>query len=284
MWTEGKNMCCAFGLVVVVLNAASCASVESMHRSHFVDASKVIRVALVQFDAVPELPERNLGEMERLTREAAAKGARLVMFHEGTLTDYTPRLAELAEEVPDGPACRRMARLARELDCYVSFGLSERDGDRYYISQVFLGPRGLVTCYRKSWLWREPGDEGYRNEWARYDTGSGPELFEIDGITATCMICADGEAPRCVERVTALKPQIVFYPNNRAQLPEFLKFGARAAQIGAPMLVTNRVGKSWTHDCAGGCVVYGPDGSILAKANRTGREEILYHDLHIPAR
>jgi predicted amidohydrolase len=241
-------------------------------------------VALVQFDAVPEQAGRNLEKMERLTREAVGGGARLVMFHEGTLTDYTPRLEELAEEVPEGPACRRMGRFARELDCYVSFGLSERAGDRYYISQVFVGPEGLIHCYRKTWIWREHSDDGYRNEWARYDPGTGPTRFKIDGVAATCMICADGEAPRCIERVRALRPELVFYPNNRAKLPVVEVFGQRAARIGAPMLVTNRVGKSWTQDCTGGCVVYGPDGAVLARANRDGREEILYYDLSVPGR
>jgi len=67
-------------------------------------AVRTWRVALVQFDAVPEQPERNLTEMERLARLAVSQGARLVMFHEGALTDYTPRLNELGEQVPDGPA------------------------------------------------------------------------------------------------------------------------------------------------------------------------------------
>ena len=55
--------------------------------------------------------------------------------------------------------------------------------------------------------------------------------------------------------------------------------GERARRIGAPMLVTNRVGKSWCHDCQGGCVVYSAEGEPLACANREGNEEILIHDL-----
>jgi len=50
------------------------------------------------------------------------------------------------------------------------------------------------------------------------------------------------------------------------------------------MLVTNRTGQSWIYDCQGGCVVYGADGEVLAKANREGREEILYHDLIVGSR
>jgi predicted amidohydrolase len=172
-----------------------------------------------------------------------------------------------------------MVAAARAHGCSISFGLSEKARGRYHISQVFVGAGGMVHRYRKSWLWREPDDGGYRNEWARYDPGEGPELFELDGVRATCFICADGEAERCIARARALRPQVVFYPNNRSALPDFEVFGRRARTIGAPMLVTNRVGSSWGHECSGGCVVYSARGEVLARANRSGQEEILVHDL-----
>ncbi len=245
---------------------------------------KQLSVALIQFDAVPENPNRNLQELERLARSAAGQGARLIMFHEGCIADYTPNLEQLSEPVPNGNACKKIAALAEELDSFISFGLSECEDGRFYITQVFVGPDDFFYRYRKSWLWREPTDTGYRNEWARYDTGDGPILFEIDGIKATCFICADGEAPRCIQRAKELRPELVFYPNNRGGLPDFPVFGERAAEIGAPMLVTNRVGKSWVYDCKGGCVVYDSNGEVLAKANRDGTEEILLYKLTIPVR
>ncbi len=221
----------------------------------------------------------NLTEMERLVEGAAREGARWVVFHEGTVADYTPRVDELAEEVPAGISTQRMLRVAGNFDVNISFGLSETDRGMYYITQVFVGPEGLLHRYRKTWLWRSEKDEGYRNEWARYDPGEGPQPFSIDGIRATCFICADGEAPRCIQRAALLRPRVVFYPNNRSSLPDLPVFGERAKGIGAPMLVTNRVGKSWTHECNGGCVAYSADGSVIAKANRDGREETLVFDL-----
>lgn len=220
--------------------------------------------------------------MAALVRRAVRDKTRWVMFHEGTVCDYTPRVAELAEPVPSGPSTRSMMDLAQAFDCFISFGLSETDGERYFISQVFVGPAGLVHCYRKTWLWRDREDKGFRNEWARYDPGTGPEVFEWDGFRATCFICADGEAPRCIERAGALKPEVVFYPNNRGSLPDFKVLGERAIAIGAPMLVTNRTGQSWIHDCMGGCVLYSAGGEVLAKSNREGRMEILIHDLEVP--
>ena len=238
--------------------------------------AKTLRVALVQFDAKPEQVDGNLREMRRLCRRAAADGAELVMFHEGTICDYTRRVAELAEPAPDGPSCRSMARLAKSLGIYISFGLSEVDRDRYYITQVFLAPHGYLYRYRKTWLWAEHSDKGYRHEHARYDPGDGPELFEIAGIRATCYICADSSAPRCIKRAAALKPELVFFPNNRLGARGIDEVGPQARQIGAAVLVTNRVGMSWVYDCAGGCMAVGPDGRLIAAANAEGREEILH--------
>jgi len=244
-------------------------------------AGRTIPVALVQFDARPEDVSGNLGRLRELTARAVDQEARWIVFHEGTLCDYTPRLAELAESVPSGPATQAMLELAAQWQCFVSFGLSEVEDGRYYITQAFVGPAGFVYRYRKTWLWRDEGDEGYRNEWARYDPGTGPELFDIDGVRATCYICADGGAPRCIERAAHLHPDVVFYPNNRVGLPELPEFGEHARQIGAPMLVTNRIGLSWEHQCQGGCVAYAADGRVLAAANRDGFEEILRVDLKL---
>jgi len=240
-----------------------------------------IPVALVQFDSVPEKKEKNINRVTILSKRAVSLGARWIMFHENTLCDYTSNVAELAEPIPSGRSTQRIVELSKKLNCYISVGLLEKSNGKYYISQVFTGPKGYIYHYRKTWLWREAENHGFRNEWAEYDPGTGPELFDINDIKATCFICADGEAPRCIERAAELKPQVVFYPNNRAVLPDFDIFGKRAKTINAPMLVTNRVGISWIYNCSGGCVVYSASGEVLAKANRNGKEEILIHNLNL---
>ncbi len=243
--------------------------------------AKSIRVALVQFDAKPGEVQENLDAMERLARQAIDNRARWVMFHELATTDYMDDMTKFAESIPSGPSCKRMESLAKELGCYLSFGMPEKNGDRLHITQVFFGPQGFLYSYRKTWLCKDPEDGGYRNEWARYNPGTGPELFQIDGIRATCFICADATAPRCIEQARALKPDLVFFPVNRGAR-NFQEYPDLIAQIGAPTLVVNRVGKSYARDCAGGSAVYGADGQVVAQANRVHQEEILYHDLSIP--
>ncbi len=200
--------------------------------------------------------ERNADQIEVFCRKAAASNAHWVMFHEATVCDCTAKVEELAEAVPEGRVTRRMAGLAEELGCHISFGLCEKQNGRLYISQVFVGPNSFFYHYRTTWLWYSSEDIGYRNEWARYDPGTDPELFEIDGVRATCFICADGMSPRCLARAAGLSPEVVFYPNNRKKLPRIEVFGERAKAIQATMLVTNRVGKSWMHETQGGCGVF----------------------------
>ena len=239
-----------------------------------------LRVAAVQFDARPEDKEHNLEAMERLARAAVADGARVVLFHESSLIDYTRRLPELAEQVPSGPSSVRMQALASELDAVLAFGLSEVAGSRLFITQVFLGPEGPIARYRKTWLFHQKG-AGLRDEWVRYDPGDGPALFEIDGIRATTLICSDADSDRCVTRARNLRPQIVFFPNNRSNLPEPPSFAHLARRLRAPLIVANRSGRSWEYDCIGGSTILDADGRALAQANRSGREEIVLADVPI---
>jgi predicted amidohydrolase len=237
-----------------------------------------VRVALVQFDAVPGQRERNLDQMQRLVEQAVSGGAHLVMFHELATSDYVDDIEPLAEPIPEGPSCQRMAILAGRLGCHIAFGMPEKAGPRRHIAYVFLGPEGLVARYRKTWLYKTDADEGFRNEWARYDPGTGPEAFEILGLRATCLICADAGSPRAVERVRRLEPEVIFFPVNRgAKL--FTSYPRIVARMGATTLVANRVGQSHTRDCVGGTAVYDATGRIVVEANRAGEEEILYYDL-----
>lgn len=105
----------------------------------------------------------------------------------------------------------------------------------------------------------------------------------IDGIAATCFICRDGSAPRCIERAKTLNPQLVFYPSNyKGGNPSGV--GKIAKRIGAPMLITNRIGASWHGEnraCLGNTAAFDAQGNVLAKANIEGREEILIVDVHL---
>lgn len=240
-----------------------------------------VAVALVQCDFAPGQVDHNLDVIEQRAEQSAKSGARWILFPELTVCDYMDKPASVAEPVPQGRSTARMANVAARLNAIIGFGLVERDGERIYDAYVLAGPRGYLYHYRKTWLWYVSKDESYRDEWARFDPGTGPKLFPLDGVRATCFICADSNSKRCVERAAALKPQVVLFPINRTKVSSFEEYGNIARTIGAPMLVPNRVGRSILKDTLGGSVVYSPEGKILARANMDGREEILRYDLEL---
>lgn len=242
-----------------------------------------VSVALIQANFAAGDVGGNLDKMERLTEKAARGGAKWIQFPELCVCDYVDDPAACAEAVPGGRSTARMTRLAEHLGAIVIFGLAEKDLGRIYDSAVFAGPGEYLYHYRKTWLWHEPSDRDYRDEWARYDPGTGPEAFRVGGVRATCFICADSNSKRCVDRAAKLKPQVVFFPINRHNVSSFEDYARIARTIGAPMLVSNRVGQSVSKQTLGGSVVFSAQGEIVARANMRGREEILHYDLEIAA-
>jgi predicted amidohydrolase len=102
----------------------------------------------------------NLGKMERTLIEETKVGKRadLYLFPElsiiggyfpGGIQANADNYRKLAEVVPDGPSCRRVARLAQQYCTHLCAGLVERDGSRYFISHVLYGPDGFVIHQRK---------------------------------------------------------------------------------------------------------------------------------------
>ena len=66
-----------------------------------------IRVASVQMESVAGDKAANFEKVERFTAEAAARGARIVLFPECNLTGYWPRSSSRAR---DGSGSRRAVR------------------------------------------------------------------------------------------------------------------------------------------------------------------------------
>lgn len=242
-----------------------------------------MKVALVQMEVTQEDPDKNLQKILDLSRKAKELGANIALFPEACLVDCVSDVDTFAQEVPGGEACQVVWQSAEKLGIYISFGLIEREGIHRYITQVFLGPKGFIYKYRKTWLYattdRIKSIRRHRNDPDYYDPGLGPEIFEIEGFKASCIICADAMANRCLKVVKELKPQIVFYPNNREMWRHHEYWAEIAKAIKAPLLITNRVGISWGERCEGGSSVYSKEGKRLAQANQEGKEELLVFDL-----
>lgn len=128
-----------------------------------------VRVAVVQAGSILHDTEQTLAKAERLAAEAAAQGARLIVFPEAFVGGYpkgadfgarvgsrTPegrkqfrRYFEGAVDVP-GPATARLGEAARAASAWLATGVIERDGGTLYCTVLYFAPDGsLAAKHRK---------------------------------------------------------------------------------------------------------------------------------------
>ena len=97
----------------------------------------------------------NRKELVRLTEEAAAHGAKIIVHTEMATSGYSyfsrEEIARVAETVP-GPSTTAIGEVAKRHKVYVAFGLPEfdRQTNLYYNAVALVGPDGeVVGTYRK---------------------------------------------------------------------------------------------------------------------------------------
>lgn len=168
--------------------------------------SKLI-VATTQFACSWDLPA-NLDRAERLVREAASRGARLILLQELFATPYfcieqDHKHLALAEEYASSPLLKRFAALARELGVVLPLSWFERAGNAYFNSLAVADADGrLLDVYRKTHIpnaigyqekeYFSPGDTGFRV----WDTAVGASAWVSAGISGFPRPRAAGAAGR----------------------------------------------------------------------------------------
>jgi predicted amidohydrolase len=108
-------------------------------------------VAAIQFEPTLFSKTANLEALLRLTEEAAAGGAKLIVTPEMATTAYCwatrEEIASDVEPVP-GPTTEHFAAIAARHNCWIVVGLPEVDPetDVFYNSAVLIGPEGHWGC------------------------------------------------------------------------------------------------------------------------------------------
>ena len=129
----------------------------------------IVRAAVVQAGAVPFDTQACVAKAVRLTAEATASGAKVVLFPEAFVPAYPKGLnyglvvgardpagreefrlyLDAAIDVP-GPETVRLGEAAAAGSCYLVIGVIEREGGTCYCTVLFFGPDGaLLGKHRK---------------------------------------------------------------------------------------------------------------------------------------
>lgn len=221
--------------------------------------------------------ERAFTIIEERTREAAERGASLIVFPELFLPGYNigANHHDLAQPL-DGPWVKRLSSLARHAGCGIVTGFSERDGRSVYNSAVVLGHEGgLVSRYRKIQLYGEM-------ENTLFSAGASYSIFDWNGVTTGILICYDVEFPEHVRALRRMGVRLVLVPT--ANMAPFTYVSrvivpSRAIENSVGIAYANYCGSERDLTYVGESVMAAGDGEPVEKADADS-ETVLVADLN----
>jgi len=219
------------------------------------------QVASIQYDCRYMEKEYNLQQLVALTKEAAAKGAKLIVLPEMCATGYyfadVQEAEEMAELIPEGDTVQLFIGLAKELDCYIVFGLPEISEGKLFNSAVLVGPEGYWGCHRKVQHYVPD------STWAK--VGDRPlEVFDTPIGRISLLICMDVSYPELPRIDKVLGAQIICSPMNWCEyiLPSSIWI-TRAYENQVYFIASNRKGAEKAFEFTGYSAIIAPNGEVL---------------------
>jgi len=171
-------------------------------------------VAVAQFAPGPD-PDANLAAIRRLSLDAVAAGAGLVVFPEyAQFFDRAPgpSWSPMAEPL-DGTFVAALGDLADETGATIVAGLVERAEEvlKFHNTVVAVAPgRGLVASYRKLHLYDAFG--AAESDWVEAGEIGEPETFEWGGMRVGMQTCYDIRFPEVTRRIVDAGADLVLVP------------------------------------------------------------------------
>ncbi|HEU0024590.1 MAG TPA: carbon-nitrogen hydrolase family protein [Thermoleophilaceae bacterium] len=234
-----------------------------------------MRAAAVQLNSRDD-KDRNLAAADRLTREAAADGASLVVLPEkfnvlGTHDDYLA-----GAETLDGPTVGWARQTAAELEIdLVAGSIVERRDDRRKLSNtsVHVGPDGEVKgVYRKIHMFDvEVGGQVYRESETQEGGHEIVRSETADGVSLGLTVCYDLRFPELYRTLAVEGARVLVIPaaftkvTGKAHWEILLR--ARAIENQAFVVAADQVGPHPPDKVSfGGSMIVDPWGEVLARA------------------
>jgi predicted amidohydrolase len=218
---------------------------------------------------------RSLATAERLVREAAERGATLVVLPEKWPALGSREILQAAAEPLDGPRGQWAAALARELRIdLVAGSVSERrpGTDRLWNTSVHYGPDGDArAAYRKVHLFDVDVDGTRYRESDAEDAGEELVLTHTaDGVGVGLSICYDLRFAELYRRLTAAGARVLSVPaaftlaTTRDHWELLVR--ARAVENQAFVVAANQIGEHPGGSRSGGrSMIVDPWGLVLAQ-------------------
>ena len=263
----------------------------SQDPEHFRRDSRPVSVAAIQM-ACDWDRDGNIARAERLVRQAAAKGAQIILLPELFETPYfcieqDARHLALARPAAHNPAVQHFTRVARELGVVLPISFFERAGPAYFNSIAILDADGTnLGVYRKSHIPNGPGYQE-KNYFSPGDTGF--RVWHTRFARIGVGICWDQWFPESARVMALMRAELFFFPTAiGSEPPPALPVNSRehwqrtqqghAAANLTPLIAANRYGLERSLQDPehlyirfyGSSFIAGPTGEIVAELGRDG--------------
>jgi N-carbamoylputrescine amidase len=242
---------------------------------------RTITVAAIQCP-LPGPRAENIVRVERLVRQAAARGAQVVLPPELFEGPYFCReetsdwFAE-ARPVAEDEAVARMRDVARELGIVVPVSFFERAGQAYYNSVALVDADGAVLgVYRKSHI---PDGPGYEEKFYFRPGDTGFRVWSTRHGHIGVGICWDQWFPEAARAMVLRGAELLFYPTAIGSEPHEPDLDTRdpwqRAMIGhavsnvVPVVAANRVGNEGGQTFYGSSFIADQRGDKVAELGRS---------------
>ena len=240
--------------------------------------------------------QATLDKADHLVREAAQKGANIILLQELFETPYFCQLQkfqymELATTLEENPAVEHFKKLAKELDVVLPISFFERAGNTQFNSIAIIDADGeILGVYRKTHIpdglpyaekfYFTPGDTGFKvwnTKYGRIGVG----------------ICWDQWFPETARSLALQGAEILFFPTAIGSEPTLEKdsrihwrntMAGHAAANMMPVVASNRIGRETDEDSEmtfyGSSFIADNHGEIVEQADDC-TETVLVHEFDL---
>ena len=249
--------------------------------------SRPVRVAALQCAFTASL-EENVARVEALVREAAGKGAQVILPSELFEGFYFCReekdaYFDWARPVEGHPTLARFQALAKELGVVIPVSFFERDGQAHYNSLAMVDADGAVLgIYRKSHI---PDGPGYEEKFYFRPGNTGFKVWPTRFGRIGAGICWDQWYPECARAMMLMGADLLLYPTAIGTEPENPDLDTKdlwqRAMIGhavsnvVPVVAANRIGTEGDQTFYGHSFIADHRGEKVAELGRTESGVIL---------
>ena len=241
--------------------------------------------------------DKNVSNAEKLVRQAASKGAQIILIQELFESQYfcmdqKEELFELSKPFDNHPTIEKFSELAKELKVVLPVSFFEKANRAHYISVAIVDADGSVLGkYRKSHI---PDGPGYQEKFYFNPGDTGFKVWNTKYAKIGVGICWDQWFPEAARSMVLNGAELLLYPTAIGGEPEDDGFDSsdmwQRAMIGhaasnqIPVIASNRIGTEKGIDIEnyfyGRSFVTNHTGDKIAEGSRD-KEEVLIGKINL---